>query len=124
MMRPSTELPGLADIYLEDSYVLGVEARPAELRFLVDFVLTPSHEQYRPPPPGDQHCYRKGWLIFKGVTRLLWADQGAPPARDASGELDWGNIDEYEWDESGHHLSGGDWGRIDVVTDAVTVELV
>jgi len=46
-----------------------------------------------------------------------------PPARDASGELDYGGIDGYEWDESGHHLFG-DWGRIDVVADTVTAELV
>jgi hypothetical protein len=124
MMRPYTELPGLADIYLEDSYVLGIAARPTELRFLLDLVLTPSHERYRPPSPGEQYCYRKGELIFKGVTRLLWADQGAPPARDASAELDYGNIDGYEWDESSHRLYGGDWGGIDVVADAVTVKLL
>ncbi len=64
--RVYTELPGLADVYLEDSYVLGIEARPAELRFLLDLVLTPSHEQYRPPLPGEQHCYRKGLADLQG----------------------------------------------------------
>jgi hypothetical protein len=121
-MRPYTALTGLAEVYLEDSYVLGIEARPGELRFLLDLVLTPSHTAYRPAAPGEQHCYRRAQLVFTGVTRLVWTDQGAPPARDACGELDYGNVDVYEWDDAGHRLTG-DWGRIEVVAEAVSVDL-
>jgi hypothetical protein len=44
----------------------------------------------------------KGGSVFENLDRRLpsldRAGQGAPPARDASGESDYGNIDGYGWD--------------------------
>ena len=60
MMRSYTELPGLAAVVLEDSYVLGIEARPGTLIFAMEYVLAVDHEQFTAPPPGKQYVPRRG----------------------------------------------------------------
>jgi hypothetical protein len=121
-MRSYRELPGVTEIVLEESYVLGVKAEPGELIFDVEFVLTQNHPAYSPPPPSERECFRRGSLRLIGIKRLVWDDQGAPPATDASGEIDFGHIDSFEW-EDGHYLLAGDWGRIDATAQEVEVRL-
>jgi hypothetical protein len=92
-VRPYAELPELTDIVLEESYVLGVTALPGQVTFDVEFVLTPDHPSYVPPPPSENECFRRGTLRLFGVRRLTWDDQGRPPATDATGERDFGHVD-------------------------------
>ena len=122
-MRPYTDLPGLAEIVLEESYVLGIRAEPGAVTFEMDFVLTPQHPAYSPPPPSETHCFSRGTLRLVGVRRLTWAEQGRRPAVDASGEEDWGHVDSFEWDESRFVLAG-DFGSLDAEVDAVEASLV
>jgi hypothetical protein len=121
-MRPYVELPGLSEIVLEESYVLDVRAAPGELIFDVDFVLARDHPAYAPPPPSQVECFRRGSLRFTGLERLVWDDQGKPPAIDASGERDFGHIDSFEW-EGGRYFLSGDFGRIDAEAKGVDVVL-
>jgi hypothetical protein len=121
-MRPYVELAGLQEIVLEESYVLGVVAGPGELSFDLDFVLTRSHPAYAPPAAGERECFKRGTLSFRQVARLVWEDQGAPPAVDASGERDYGHIDSFEW-EDGHYVLAGDFGRIEARADGIEVAL-
>ena len=116
------EISSLAAVVLEESYVLDIEVRPGIVEFSMDFVLTPEHKDFRPLGPEANYCYRRGQLIFSGVKRCLWSDQGAPPARDATGEIDFGNIDSFEWDDSRYVLQG-DWGRMELVAENVQVRL-
>jgi hypothetical protein len=116
------EIPSLAAILLEESYVLDIEAHPTTVEFSVDFVLAPEHPEYCPPGSDESHCYRRGRLRFSGVTRCLWSNQGAPPARDATGEVDYGNVDSFEWDRAGYSLEG-DWGRMELIAEQVGVRL-
>lgn len=117
-----TSLPQLSEFLLEESYVLGIEARPTSVRFALDLVLTPEHPRYADPVPGEQYCFRRGHIDFVGVRRLLWTAQGAPPARDASGELDYGNIDLFNLTETGYELEGA-WGRMELQADDVLAVL-
>jgi hypothetical protein len=48
----------LANVILEESWVLGVEASLTELTFRVDLVLAPVYASHRPPPTGQTRCYR------------------------------------------------------------------
>ena len=121
-MRPYTEIPGLAGLLLEESYVIDIEAHPGRIVFAMDLVLTVDHPEYRDPLPGEQYCYRSGELRFHGVSRATWGGQGQPPAKDSSGEIDYGNIDTFEWDPAGVVLEGG-WGRMEVVATVVDVVL-
>lgn len=123
MMRPYSDIAALSGLLLEESWVLNIDAQPGRLTFVMDLVLTPDHPKYREPRRGEQYCYRRGELRFRGVGRLAWTNQGAPPATDASGEIDYGHIDSFEWDDKGGLLEG-DWGRIDVRFDDVEAELM
>ena len=97
-MKPYTELDGFENVYLEESYVLAIEARPGTVSFELEVVLTPEHPEYAPPPLGIFACYREGRLDFEGVTYLEWSGQGSPPISDPSGEPDYGQIDAFGWD--------------------------
>ena len=117
-----TEVGWLRGIYLEDSWVLDITARPGVLIIEVEFVLTPDHPAYQPAPPDKQHCYRRGTLQFHAVTDLRWSGQGRPPARDASGELDYGNIDTMTINGEFVKLSG-DFGDIELRAESGEVRL-
>jgi hypothetical protein len=121
-VKPYTEIPGFGEIVLEESYVLGICATPASLRIEGEFVLTPSHPGYSPPPADENECYVRGQIVFAGVRRLVWEEQGAAPATDASGEADYGHIDDLRWDGQLFELAG-DWGRIDVTAAGVRLDL-
>ncbi|MHB8060036.1 MAG: hypothetical protein ACYDHO_04305 [Gaiellaceae bacterium] len=121
-LKPYIELEDFSSYYLEDSWVLGVEAHPGSLEFRLDLVLTPEHAAYAAPRPGEVYCYRHGRLRFLDVKRLIWDDQGAPPAIDASGELDYGNIDSFEWEDGRFILEGG-WGKVEIQAGTVQIEL-
>lgn len=122
VMRPYTEIGPLSELLLEESYVLRITATPGEVRFELDLVLTPGHPDFTPPKPAEQYCFRRGFLVFKGVTRLLWSHPGNAPAVDATDEVDYGQIDSFEWDDAGALLEGS-WGRMEIVSSRVEVDL-
>jgi hypothetical protein len=106
-------------VYLPDSWVLSVETDGSSyVTFLLDAVLQPDHPlYYHPPQAGEQYAYaRLRWRLAGGVN---W-NEGPNlehPARDATGEFDFGNID--SWISSGtSDMLEGDWGNV-VVYDAV-----
>jgi hypothetical protein len=121
-VRPYIDIPGLGDIVLEESYVLGIAASPGSLAIAADLVLAPGHPAYRPPPADESDCFVRGRLVFRDVRHLTWENQGAPPASDASGELDYGHIDDLRRDGDIFELEG-DWGNIRVIAAGVDLEL-
>lgn len=122
-MTNYADMPELRTYYLEDSWVLDIVASPGLLTIAIDLVLTSEHPDYGPPRPGEQHCYRRGEIRFTDVTNLEWAGQGViRPARDASGEIDYGNIDALSSDGGTYSLAG-DFGSIRVRAGAIHVEL-
>jgi hypothetical protein len=122
-MQIYTDLAILADFLLEDSFVLQITAEPREVRFSLDIVLVPSHPEYHPPEPGEHHCYRRATLTFFLVSELSWRDQTVGPSSDASGELDYGNIDTFEWSGDSYHLTG-DWGTMVVRAESIKLMLL
>ncbi len=58
-----------------------------------EFVLTEQHPAYRAPQTGELFCCNRGTLLISGVTKSVWAAQGARPAHDANNEIDFGHID-------------------------------
>lgn len=69
------EIYDLKNIYLEDSFVLGIKEKNNEIEFIVDFVLTENHPLYSIPKENENYCYKKGILLFKGVTSVLWEER-------------------------------------------------
>lgn len=118
-----TQLPGFEHLYLEDSFVLDIVAHPGRLTITADLVLTPEHPQYQPPQQGEPHCFHRGRIEFTAVRRLVWSAQGAPPAIDASGDLDYGGIDALRRIGEVTYLDG-DVGQLEIESPTATVYLV
>jgi hypothetical protein len=121
-MTSYEELPGLGSYVFEESFVLDVAAKPAVVSFRLEVVLTPEHPAYVAPGPDTYLCYRDGRLEFDGVTDLEWTGQGALPATDASGEIDYGHIDTMTWDAGLFELQG-DWGTMRIWAKSARVVL-
>ncbi|GLY87658.1 hypothetical protein [Actinoallomurus iriomotensis] len=114
----------LAEIYLEDSWVLEVGVRDGALVFDLEAVLTERHPRYRPPRPGEMYCYHRGRLTVSGRP-VLFRGSERPPNRDPDGELDRGNIDVFAplaGGSSGWRLEG-EWGEAVVGSPAVVLDL-
>src|SRR5262249_23920206 len=105
------DLPGFEHIYLEDSWVLDIEAQPGVLTMRLQFHLLPDHPQHRAPRPDHWACYRKATLVFQEVRDLHLKGQGARPMTDPDGSQDFGNIDSLTRTTDGYHLEGS-WGDI------------
>jgi hypothetical protein len=116
-----TELPGFENLLLEESFVLSIIASNRFFELAVEFVLTPRHEMYQPPKQDEVECYRKGAVRFRDVESISWMRQMRVPSVDANGEIDYGNIDVFEFD-SGRYLLEGDFGRIEIEAGEVTAE--
>lgn len=121
-MDAYNEVLGFADVYLEDSWVLGVTARPGEVVLDIEAVLLKGHPAYTPPRPGEAHCYRPGRIVFRQVTAVTWTDQSAVAvAVDASGEKDYGAIDVFVIGDT--CVLEGDFGRLEVESTPPVLEL-
>ncbi|MGA9873883.1 MAG: hypothetical protein WBQ44_22430 [Rhodococcus sp. (in: high G+C Gram-positive bacteria)] len=113
MNNDYSQLKGLADVYLEDSYVLSILEAPGELAFALDAVLTPESPRYQPPKPDEQYCYALGRLVFAQVTASTWVYRSTQQYTDAAGDVDLGNIDFLSFDQ-GVYVAEGDWGRVEI----------
>ena len=82
----------LADLYLDDSYFLGVTAVGTNLRFRVLFVLETDHPLYAPPKPGEQRCYREGDVVATRPHVLSWTAHRPVIMTDPDGTFDFGSI--------------------------------
>lgn len=109
-MTTYSDIADLANVYLEDSFVLEIDERPTQLRFRGEFVLTENHPRYHPPAAGEQYCYARGWLVVPDTTHIEWTRRSGQHFTDATGEEDLGNID-YLRHHDNHWLIGGDWGE-------------
>jgi hypothetical protein len=65
------------------------------LTFVLDLVLTPTHPEYSPPPCDQARCFRRGTLVVESDAAIFLHRSSLPPAVDASGELDYGQIDTF-----------------------------
>jgi hypothetical protein len=119
--QPYTELLGFENLYLEDSYVIAILQEATELRFLLDVVLLEGHPLYQQPRPEEQYCYRRARLVFPNVRDVIWHRQELRGYTDATGTVDYGNIDSFRWWGGEYHLEG-DWGSLTVRSDPPYVD--
>lgn len=120
-MAGYTTILSLSELVLEESWVLGVEARPSLLVMTVDFVLTVEHPLYRVPLSHETFGTVRGSLTFEGVESLDWTGQGTPPVADLDGETVYGNIDLMSV-EGDDFVLEGNFGQIRVNARNVTVD--
>src|SRR5215217_9049321 len=65
-----TDFPELINVYLEDSFVLGIQEESDFLSLSIEAVLTPENPNYHPPLPGEQYCYMDADLVIDGATSI------------------------------------------------------
>ncbi|SEF14331.1 hypothetical protein [Jiangella alba] len=106
--------PSLHDVYLEDSWVLGVFPAEHEVTFRIEAVLTAAHPHYQPPKPGEQYCYALADLQIRSTAPIDHQLSGARPAVDRSGTSDLGNIDTFRPTGPSTWELRGDWGAVTV----------
>lgn len=116
-VRPYSELAGLESLYLEDSYVLGINAGPSNVRFELEAVVTENHPEWSPPKSGEQYAYLRADLVFPNPRRIDWVERSMKPVADANGEIDYGNIDSFTWHADCFDLRG-EWGHLRIESDA------
>jgi hypothetical protein len=106
------QFPDLVGLLLEDSWILEVAPSPRGLSLRLEIVLTPDHPHYEPPLAGEQHCYRNAWLIVRSAEPLDIQLSGTPPAVDATGQPDLGNVDRFIFNQAARVWElQGDWGH-------------
>ena len=112
----------LKNYVLEESWVLGVWCTPRKVTFDLEVVLAKSHPDLRPAPANEAFDCRRASLSFWGVTAVNWTAQRHGPATDASGEIDYGHIDNLSIKDNVFALSG-DWGRMEITADSAEITL-
>ncbi len=100
------QIPELQHIDLWESYVLNWGRNEDELYIEIEAVLLPEHQAYEKPTPDLWACYKKANLIFKGVSSLEgYEDLDIEKAAiDASGEKDFGHIEEFQFTRVGDYV--------------------
>jgi hypothetical protein len=112
-MTNYTDFPDLANVYLEDSFVLAIDETPTSLSFR----LARSHPRYHDPRPDEAHCYADAVLTIAEATKIEWVNRSAQTYRDATGEEDLGNIDSLQHHDD-HYEIAGDWGHVRIYSIA------
>lgn len=119
---PYYQFQGFEHVYLEDSYVLDIQINPSSAEFLLRVVLTEDHPLYNAPLSGEKYCYRNGLLRFTNVERVEWLEKSMMPYTDATGSVDYGNIDEFYLSDE-HYYLNGDWGELKITSSPPTLEI-
>jgi hypothetical protein len=116
-MMNYTDFPDLANVYLEDSFVLAIDETPTTLSFRLEAALTPSHPRYHQPRPDEAHCYADAVLTIAEAMKIDWVTRSSQTSRDATGEEDLGNIDSLQRHDD-HYEITGDWGHVRIYSTA------
>ncbi|GAA0424620.1 hypothetical protein [Leifsonia naganoensis] len=117
-MKPSWEHPVFRDILLTETYVFDFELHPGLFELQVDFVLASSHPLYEGAAPGEAFDYRRGKIIFSGVSAFRWESTGGRVTVDLDGSSDWDTFDSADWDDSVWAFRG-QFGNITLVAETV-----
>ena len=115
------ELSGFEDVYLEDSYLLGIDEEAQSLVLTVELVLRETHELYQPPKVDEQYCYRRARIVFDDVRELRWVKKRLQPVPGPDEPPDFGNID-WLFIEDNHYEIGGEWGAIELDSASPRIE--
>ena len=110
------QFPGFEHIYLEDSYVLGCEAKKGALEIFIEAVLREKHPLYSQPLPEEPYCYRRMKIKFPRSQRYHLIPKKMNPIQNLDGSIDWGNIDEFFLADDGQYHLVGEWGEITIVS--------
>ena len=110
--------PRFEGIDFETSYLTGVIYDDESVTLEMDFHLNERHPRYAPPPPGDEGCYRGGYVRFADIDDLQ-----IDKAKTIEGEdEDYSVIYSVAGDGQRFEFSCG-WGEIKLAAGSVRIAL-
>lgn len=115
------QIPSFENVYLEDSFLLEIEENYRKVLMRLEVVLTEDHALYEKPLLDEQYCHRNARLIFSDFEKLIWLKKRFTPYTDATGEIDYGNID-FLYLSNGVFDIGGDWGHLRIFGGKIVLE--
>ena len=110
--------PRFKGIDFERSYLLGVIYDDESLTLEMDFRLAETHPEYAAPQPGEEGCYRGGFIRFADIEDLQ-IDKAKPVEGEAE---DYSIIYSVSGDGQRFEFSTG-WGGIKVAAGSVRIAL-
>ena len=116
------DFPDFEYLYLEDSWVLQIESQSNDLEFTLDAVLTEEHP-FSKPLIDEQYCYRKTKIIFQNCKNINWIERSANYNKDSKGEIDYGNIDWFYYQNKTFCI-GGEWGKLEIIEPEILRVLI
>ncbi len=119
-----TESEKFRGIDLNDSFVLGWSHEGKSVMFELEASIWPESNHYLPPKPNEYTCYRRATLSFENVSECtgLLSMNSAPKSTDATGEVDFGNIDSLQILSNGFSIEG-DFGAVNIIGDKLEFEV-
>lgn len=112
----------LKHVYLQGSWVLGINAADDHVCFDLEACLERDHPLfYWPPKEGEVSAYALVRWCLHGEVHWNEGPHLDRPTIDPSGEADYGNIDAW-WQEGSTHFVEGEWGSVVVNHARQTVE--
>lgn len=106
-------IPALANVYLEDSYVMAMSETDMGLLVEMVFVLRKGHPLYVEPGPEAYYCYHGGSIIFDHPTQIQWLDKKMKKFTDEDGNTDYGTLHSLNVDGNTYALHG-EFGRVTI----------
>lgn len=122
MINNYFELDGFQNLYLEDSFVIGIQQTETDIIFNCDFVILENHKLYSTPKTGEQYCYLKGCIRFSHITQVDWIKRDETVFSNNCYDNDYGNIDIFYVDDEKYYMQG-DWGEVIIHTKTVELEV-
>ncbi len=118
-----SQFSGFEHVYLEDSFVLDIQTNLPRVQISLEVVLNEEHPLYVPPTPDEQYCYRRAHIYFPNAEQVEWIERSMIPSTDATGSVDYGNVDDF-FRVDGHYHVKGDWGELDIVSSVPVLEFL
>lgn len=126
LYHDADKISALENIDLWESFVLGWELKDDELRIKIDAYLFPEHKGYVKPKDNEWACFVSVYLIFNGIKEMKGFDALIvdKPAIDASGESNYGHIEDFQFTVLGEYLFTIEFaGQLSFKAQGVIVEL-
>ncbi len=119
-----TQIELLKGIDLNDSFILNWKHEDNRLSFDLEASIWPESEYYTKPKKDEYTCYRKATLSFMGVNNIrgLKTLESVRFSTDASGKIDYGNIDSLQSTSTGFELDG-DFGSVSISGGELNFEI-
>ena len=102
-------------IDFQDSFVLDWSLDSDQLVFKIEASIWPKSKHYTKPQNSEYTCYKKASLQFLNFKSIIGLKdkENIQQSTDASGSVDYGNIDSFTVTETGFSIAG-DFGTVNI----------